>query len=352
MTVINSLHISNFQSLRDIHVDLQGFTVIVGPSSSGKSALVRAIRTLVSNRRGTDWITTGEKTATITAETPSGTVTLTRSRTSASPENHYTLVPCNGEPQVYNKLGGETPDDVSAFLKIPHGSTSNPPINFAGQFDRPYLLADSAAEVARTLGALTNVSVLFDAARESNRTSLQSNQTLKLRSTDLAAVKSRIPEFQKVKEQSAALSRAEKLVSAATDLERKIARLEAAVDALETLEPIITRLEDQAAAPVPDDSRALRALEALRSFERAVGVLGAAQQAVRAAESNLAPLTTTEESLLLQQKQLHDEATRDIYDFVKPRIDPMDTLPHDTGVYVELSAVVKIFADFLEMRIA
>ena len=47
MKRLETLEISNFQSVEKADIQLGGFTVIVGPSNSGKSALLRALRAVV-----------------------------------------------------------------------------------------------------------------------------------------------------------------------------------------------------------------------------------------------------------------------------------------------------------------
>lgn len=348
----HSLRIRNFQSLHNVSLDLLPFTVIVGPSSSGKSALTRAIRTLVSNRRGTEWITHGERTASITATTDRGTITLTRSRSTASSDNAYTITPADdpNASRTYSKLGGDTPEDVSRFLGLSAGSSSVPPVNFAGQFDKPFLLDESAAEVARTLGALTNVSVIFDGARESNRQKLTASATLKLRQADLDTVRARIPEFKALKAQDEALTRTEFLISTARTLTSRISQLEDALLAVETLEPILADLEAQASRPIPSDSALVRALEAVRSFEKALSRVPALAASVKAAEAVYASVEQDEDRLFSSYRDLTDSATADLSAFVRANLDPMLTLPRDGGTYVELNHAVGIFLSYLEMK--
>src|SRR5262245_677883 len=41
--MINSVSIRNFKCLRDVHTDLERFTVFVGPNASGKSSILQAM---------------------------------------------------------------------------------------------------------------------------------------------------------------------------------------------------------------------------------------------------------------------------------------------------------------------
>ena len=342
---IHQVRVHNFQSLQDVTIDLKPFTVVVGPSSSGKSAFARALRTLATNRRGTDWITHGERQASITAVTNHGTVTLTRSRT-ASGENAYVVTP-EGHPEgqrTYSKLGGATPEDVSRFL----GIASQTPLNFAGQFDKPFLLDDSATEVARTLGALTNVHVIFNAARESNRRKLAAAQELKTRTGDLEAIKARVPEFRALKEQDAALVEAESRIESARSTTRQIARLISAINAIEVIEPALEDLERRAAVVVPDESAAVRALEALRSFEQAIARVSALGKAQEAAQEAYTASEAEEARLLDQYTAVTGKITSDLRGFFTSHLNP--ALTREQGTFVEVGHAVDVFVQYLELR--
>jgi len=172
--VIDSISIKNFQSLYDVTIPLSPFTVVVGKSSSGKSAFVRAIRLLLQNARGTNFISHGEDTAEVEATFSDGMqISIERGKV-----NRYVLDsvgPSSAfvDAQVFTKLGGEVPDAIQDAIRI------DPSLSIAGQFDPPYLLTASGGEVARTLGALTNVDVVLAAGREAARRRLQSSSTLR-----------------------------------------------------------------------------------------------------------------------------------------------------------------------------
>src|SRR5512139_766548 len=136
--MLTHVEVRNFQSLKKVDIELGGFTVIVGASSSGKTAFMRALRALASNIRGTSFITQGEKKASITAHTDNNIVTLEKGETTGT----YKI-----NDKVYTKLAGGVPEGVSKTLNLQPITTESSSINFAGQFDRPYLLDDSGATV-------------------------------------------------------------------------------------------------------------------------------------------------------------------------------------------------------------
>jgi predicted ATPase len=256
--MINAIEINNFQSIHHLDIELGNFTVIVGPTNVGKSAFMRAMRTLTSNARGTNFITTGQRICTIKAITEDGTVTLKRGK--ATDDNEYTVVPAYDDhrlaPQkTWTKLNATVPEEVSEFIGIEAAN----PINYAGQFDSPYLLDPKAGatggEVARVLGALTNVNIIFEGARESNRRKLASASTLKTRAGDLAAIMAKVPTFKPLKTQREHLAQAEQHLATAERVQRNISRLTAIIDTMETKESLSQRLGAIADVAIPDASR-------------------------------------------------------------------------------------------------
>lgn len=218
--MITNVSVRNFQSLRAVDVELGRFTVIVGSSSSGKSAFIRAMRALVSNARGSDYVSRGSKSALVTARLGDDTtVSLERGEGIGK----YQLRVGEGT-ETFTKLAAAVPEQITRALQI-QPVKDGQSINFAGQFDRPYLLTESGAEVARQLGDLTNVITILEAAREANRRRGGQAATLKIRRTDLEGLKARLPEFHDMPAKLAACSAAEKAVGRGEALALRVTRL-------------------------------------------------------------------------------------------------------------------------------
>jgi exonuclease SbcC len=283
--MLQRVEVRNFQSLHHVDLELGPLTVIVGPSSSGKSALTRAMRTLTSNARGNAFISHGERVCTITAHTERGTVTLKRGKAPNGKDDEYAIVPADpeAEKRTYTKLGGTVPPEVSEFV----GIAPKDPLNYAGQFDRPYLLDDSGGEVARVLGALTNVSVIFEGARESNRRKLAANSTLRTRLEDLDTLKARIETYRPLKKQLAAIGRAEEHVTEARKLRKQADAIAEALETAAIAKIAIKRADETLSRPVPSEAGILAARERLRSFDRTMSEISTSQMDARAAITKL-----------------------------------------------------------------
>src|ERR1700753_2805112 len=190
--MISKIRIRNFQSLRSIDLEPGKFTVVVGATGSGKSSLVRALRLLFFNARGTSWMSRGSSSASVSASLPEADIMITRGKGKDSYQVH-TGDP-DDAPYVMTKLAGGVPDQIREILRVQEDE-SGACLNFAGQFDVPYLLGSSGAQVARILGDLTNVTVLYSAARESSRRRLDKAGALRVAEEEIAHLRSQAQSF-------------------------------------------------------------------------------------------------------------------------------------------------------------
>lgn len=168
--MITRLKIRDFQSIHELEVDCGPITVFVGESDSGKSAIVRALRGAAFNDYPSDHVRSGaahsEVLLSIVADDGWAAVRVRKGKA----VNEYTLVHHDNEDgQVWRRVGRDVPPEVTAALgwravTLDDGTRHEP--NFQLQFDPPFLLGDSPIRVAKTLGSLTNVALLFSAIRQ------------------------------------------------------------------------------------------------------------------------------------------------------------------------------------------
>lgn len=271
--MLTSVKIRHFQSLNEVDMELAPFTVVVGPSSSGKSAFVRSLRLVAANSRGTSYITQGFTDASVSVDTDDGHSVTIRRSAKPSGKNQYEV-----DGETYSKLGGAVPEAVSDALGIP----APPDLHIAGQFDSPYLLGSSAADNARTLGSLTNVEVIFEAARESNRRKLSSSGTLNTRNSDVDRLKSEIASFDGLEGREHAVERAETALSASRESSEARTHLESILGRLEGVQRVLDETEGISTASVPD----IRTVDVLyQSLDDARSALARLESAVRSLDA-------------------------------------------------------------------
>lgn len=295
--MINRIKIKNWQSLQDVDLPLGRMTVIQGPSNSGKSAIMRALRAVTSNVRGSSHITRGAKSTSISVDTPEATVTLERSESTGS----YRIVDADGTERVFTKLAGAVPEAVTRALRITPAASGGDSLHFAGQFDRPFLLEESGSAVARVLGELTNVDRILTAVREANRRKASYAATLKTREADLAELKTRAATFRDLPQRLARADAAEDLAKQIAQRSDEADRLAAAAQALAVAEGVLAR--SSVLPEIPDDAAVLSAQAALTSFSALIRTLTEATNTATAATARVDQATRECDDLATR---LHD----------------------------------------------
>lgn len=290
--MLTELAIENFQSLRNVKLRLGSFTVVTGATGSGKTAVLRAVNLLAFNARGSSFVTQGSPSCRVGARSESEhwTVGIERHAKTSAKDSYRLLHAKNGATggslESFAKLGGAVPEKVATTLALSE-------LNFAAQFDRPFLLDASGGEVARTLGALTGVSLLFAAAREANRRRLEAWGDLKRAQGTLTELRQQAQQFVGLGQRRQQVSVAEQRLEEAQRTEASLVALSALTDRLRAAQRDI----DSVTLPTVPDREALDKLAADRLSLRSVigkwrqGVADrdlAEQDAKRAAEAEQA----------------------------------------------------------------
>lgn len=233
--MIRNIRINNFQSITSANLELGKLTVIVGQTNAGKSAFIRALRTLVFNAQdGASYVTKGKKQLLVEVSNDEGTVSLERGKA----HSVYRV----GE-ETYTKSGVAVPEAVTQALRLQALDIDGQrlELNFASQFDKPFLLDEAGTRVAKVLGELTNITVLFEAIREANRRRLGINNELKTRKGDLAVLKEKAQKFVGLKERQ---YRAAAMTSECNLLKHALGRWDDLSMVLSVLDSLEGNLED------------------------------------------------------------------------------------------------------------
>jgi DNA repair exonuclease SbcCD ATPase subunit len=121
-----------------------GVTTIIGPSDSGKSSIIRALRWLALNQpSGDSFIRWGAKRAKVKLLVDGQTVVRER-----GPENLYSL-----DARDFKSFGNDVPGPISSLLGMGE-------INFQGQYDGPFWLSNTAGEVSRHLNGIVGLEII------------------------------------------------------------------------------------------------------------------------------------------------------------------------------------------------
>ena len=171
--MLEKLILHNFQSHKHSELDFDpGVNVIVGPSDSGKTALIRALRWLVWGRPlGDSFIRHGRPLCRVSVEID-GTPVI-REKTKGG-ETSYQF-----QDRGYTALRTEVPEQIRSFLNL--GET-----NLQQQLDRPFLLDSSPGEVAQHFNRVAHLDQIdfgmkniLSWTRKLNQTFLNKGEQLK-----------------------------------------------------------------------------------------------------------------------------------------------------------------------------
>ena len=144
--MFKSLQIQNFQSHENTLLEFDpGVNVIVGSSDSGKTAILRALRWLLTNRPGGDSFRSNWGGDTIVnLHTEEGII----KRSKTAKDNMYVL-----NNQEFKAMGMDVPEEVKLLLNMNE-------VNLQGQLDAPFLLSNSSGEVAQYFNQIIQLDVI------------------------------------------------------------------------------------------------------------------------------------------------------------------------------------------------
>lgn len=250
---LERLEVENFQSLAKANIELGAFTVIVGPSNSGKSALLRAVKATVRNVNNPSAVRVGKKLFTSALIFDGHRVSIERGKSSST----YRIELPNETEEVYTKSGKDVPEDVQRVLGLP--KPDGPDLTFSSQIDPPFLLDATGSVAAKTLGDLTNVSKLHDAAREANRRRAEASKMETIRRADAQAVAERMKsEFSNLRDQVITVKECKGFLDQVRENAKKGETIQRLLETLQITDSAEQQISAQIAAiPKPADIEAL-----------------------------------------------------------------------------------------------
>lgn len=239
--MIEKIQIENFQRHALLRIRCGPVTSIVGPSDSGKSAVIRALRWLCLNPRGAADARHGESMIRVRVKVDGRTIR--RERTPS--KNLYAV-----DGSEHKAVGADVPEQVADLLNLGEE-------NFQGQLDGPFWLDLTPGELARRLNSIVDLGSI--------------DESLSRIASELRRAK----------------SRAEVAEERRAEAERRLAELEHVPRMVEEFERL-RGLEREAAARASEASSlaslAERAGNQARKAADAAGEASGAEAAVRAGE--------------------------------------------------------------------
>ena len=173
--MIDHLLIQNFQKFSRLRVDFDPqITVLVGPSDTGKSTTLRALRWVGLNAAGDSFIKHGERGTTVQVFAEGRKITRRR----GDNVNTYLL-----DDAEFKAFGVRVPDPIQSVLNLS-------PLNFQDQHDAAYWFSTTAGEVSRQLNAIVDLSVIDESLSAISKRIRSSQLAVEINRTTLSDAKS------------------------------------------------------------------------------------------------------------------------------------------------------------------
>ena len=214
------LHGKNFQSWAEFDIDIDGLTVVTGPSDVGKSALFRALKGILRNELAAEYVRNGQESPMELALSFSGHLINAKRKKKGS--TTYVI-----DGQDFAKLAGGVPDQLKdlKFTEVVIGDFDFDPI-FGRQNSAQFLidpLTYKPTEVNAILGAFGGTEKLEHGKKEANLRKTQKDAEARTLSEQIRAAEERKAKL------AAMQSEGERLGTALTDLEGEVTRRETKV---------------------------------------------------------------------------------------------------------------------------
>jgi DNA repair protein SbcC/Rad50 len=248
--MIKSLEIRNFQSHVKTELEFSnGVNVIVGSSDSGKTAIIRALRWACWNRPSGNAICSSWGGDTnVVLETEEGIVWRHKGK-----EDWYEIKLPDRAGSTFKAFGTAVPQEIASLLNINE-------INLQGQLDAPFLLSDSAGEVAAHFNRIARLDKIDTGTQNVNAWLRELNVDIKYKQQEEQNLKTqlaRFADFDKFEAQVEVLEMMEKakkaLINQKNSLDRVLLQLKnieeeiASESHLMTLEPLVLKLTEEKA---------------------------------------------------------------------------------------------------------
>lgn len=240
--MIDEIDIQNFQSHKNTQLKLHsGVNLIIGESDSGKTAILRALKWLITNRPlgdsyRSDW---GGSTSVCVRFDD---CEITRRKDSS---DEYKLKKYDGSDELsITAFGTAVPDEIQQALNFDE-------VNYQGQMDSSYLLSNNPGEVARHFNQIANLEKIDSSLKNVERWTRQLTQDKRSVEQEIQRYDNDLESYDGLDEAEELLNKIEKLDKTRQLLNNDIKKLSNLIASVEQIiqslaeYPDTTQLEQQ-----------------------------------------------------------------------------------------------------------
>ncbi|SFJ24971.1 AAA family ATPase [Thermoflavimicrobium dichotomicum] len=227
MKGFKKLVIENFQSHVRTEIDfVPGLNVFVGPSDSGKSAILRALRWVLFNiPRGFDFKRTGADRCQVTLTLADGTQIV---RVRSNSVNRYILVNPEGKEQVFEGFGNSVPQEVldaHQMKPLKLDQKWEMIVHFGSQLDGPFLLSESNIAKAKIIGSISGAQIIDRALKGTAQDRKHLSRQMKQLEEQVAQLEQELTPYENLPQLEESLTEAQTLYQEAKRKQARLSRL-------------------------------------------------------------------------------------------------------------------------------
>ena len=236
MNAIKRIELQNFQSHVKTIIEPAGpgfLTVITGPSDSGKTAIIRALKWLLYNQpQGAEFTRTGASMVRM-AINYAGGITVARERTKATKRYKIIRLETDNqatEPEVFEGFGAGVPLEVQEITGVRTVKIADQDLmlNLSEQLDGPFLGQRSISSPGRAkiLGKLAGTEEIDVAGAGVGKDLYRRGQDEKRLASEIEGLEKRIEEFAWLEKLGKKIAKLEQLLSGIKERQTKLTTLE------------------------------------------------------------------------------------------------------------------------------
>lgn len=202
--MIKQIEIKNFQSHKHTIIDLsKGINIFVGTSNHGKSAIIRALLWVITNRPvGTGYVSHWNWKKDFMIEETSVTITFNNHIIIRKRFNDFNGYIVNGV--ILSSIGMDVPEEIQKIFNISD-------VNIQQSFDAPFLLSLSPGEVARFFNTVIKLDDIDILLKKVNQIKRENQNYIIYNETNTVQTEKQLKKLEWIEKTEIILERAEKL---------------------------------------------------------------------------------------------------------------------------------------------
>ncbi len=182
-----TIRIKNFQAITEAVLEVSGFTTLVGRSNVGKSSVIRAIQSCITNKPPAGYVRRGTTSAQVQISDGNFTFGWEKGKSVSK----YTV-----NQTTYEKTGRDVPDEITnnGYRQL-EVNGQNLDVQIGAQWSPLFILSKSGFLLADLVSGFTGLAVLIDAIQLANADLSSFNKGLNLLKSNLESTTGRLVGF-------------------------------------------------------------------------------------------------------------------------------------------------------------